>query len=71
MGLHLLEGDAFERALTEKLLVYALGRGLVRTDKGHVARILAEAGPDPSLKDMIRALIRTRAFTMLTTDSRK
>ncbi len=69
MGLYLLRGNAFERALTEKLLVYALGRGLVRTDKGHVERILGDAGPDPSLADLIRALIRTRAFTMLGKDS--
>ena len=71
MGLHLLEGDAFERALTEKLFIYALGRGLVRTDRGHVEGILTSAGPDPSLAGMIRALIQTRAFTMLGTDSRR
>jgi hypothetical protein len=71
MGAHLLEGDDFERALARKLLVYALGRGLVRTDRGHITRILEEAGPEPSLRGMIRALIRTRAFTMLSTDSKR
>ena len=69
MGQHLLDGDAFERTLAEKLFVYALGRGLERTDRGHVTKILETAGPTPSLAGMIRAVIQTRAFTMLSTDS--
>jgi hypothetical protein len=69
MAAHLLLGDDFERALVKKLLVYALGRGLVRTDRGHITRILAAAGPEPSLPAMIHALIQTRAFTMLNADS--
>jgi len=71
MARHLLEGDDFERALAEKLLVYALGRGLERTDRGHVAKILEGASPDLSLKGMIKAVIHTRAFTMLSTDSNR
>jgi hypothetical protein len=69
MGSHLLNGDRFEHALAEKLLIYALGRGLVRTDRGHIMKILGQAGAEPSLRGMIRAVVFTRAFTMLSTDS--
>jgi hypothetical protein len=71
MGEHLLNGDRFERALTEKLLIYALGRGLVRTDRGHITSVLEHAGAEPSLREMIRAVVFTRAFTMLSTDSKR
>ena len=71
MGRHLLSGDRFERALAEKLLIYALGRGLVRTDRGHITKVLERAGAEPSLREMIRAVVFTRAFTMLSTDSKR
>ena len=71
MGRHLLNGDRFERALAEKLFIYALGRGLERTDRGHITQVLEQAGADPILREMIRAVVFTRAFRMLSTDSKR
>ena len=70
MSKHLLNGDRFERAFAEKILIYALGRGLERSDRGHIDQILDQAGENPSLREMIRAVVFTRAFRMLSTDAK-
>lgn len=55
---------AFLRCLSEKLLVYALGRGLEPADRATVDRILAGLDPArPTLSDILRAIVHSDAFT--------
>ncbi|TAH35407.1 MAG: DUF1592 domain-containing protein [Planctomycetota bacterium] len=60
----LQRGDAFPRCLTEKLLVYALGRSLEPADRRAVDRILAELDPqEPTLSGILRGIVHSEAFT--------
>jgi len=52
----------FARQVTERLFVYSLGRPLERADRVHVDAALAAAGPDPSLRGLIRAVVQSRPF---------
>ncbi|MEM8713446.1 MAG: DUF1588 domain-containing protein, partial [Planctomycetota bacterium] len=53
----------FLEALAERLLVYALGRGLERADRGAVQTILDALDPDhPSLEAMILAVVELDEF---------
>lgn len=56
--------ERFPRALTEKLLVYALGRGLGRGDRRGARSILAGLDPEePALFDIILEIVLCDAFT--------
>ena len=60
----LREDDRFQESLTEKLLVYALGRGLTAADRPLVASIAAtlEEG-EPSLRQLVIEVACCKAFT--------
>ena len=59
----LRQDPRFPRAVTEKLFVYALGRGLERGDRRHVQAILEPFGSQgPGLADLIVAIVRSDAF---------
>lgn len=59
----LRQDQRFLRAVTEKLLVYALGRGAERGDRRQVETILAGLDPEhPSLADLVLGVARSQAF---------
>ncbi len=56
--------DDFYRCLTEKMLIYALGRGLTYSDATTVDRIVAEVKADGGkMKTLIGAVVRSVPFT--------
>lgn len=56
--------DDFYRCLTEKMLVYALGRGLTYRDATTVDRIVAEVkADDGKMRTLIRAVAKSVPFT--------
>jgi len=58
------DGPSLVRAVVEKLLVYALGRGLDPSDRPTVGAILEQLDPDhPTLRDAIEAIVLSDAFT--------
>jgi hypothetical protein len=66
----LLSSDAFVRTLTEKLLTYALGRGLDAADAPAVRAILREgAGDQWRVASLLRAVVRSAPFQMRRADS--
>ena len=57
--------DVFVRTMTEKLLVYALGRGLEHSDASAVRGILrASAGDDYRLSSLIVGVVESTPFQM-------
>ncbi|QDV07789.1 hypothetical protein Poly30_33220 [Planctomycetes bacterium Poly30] len=59
----LREEDRFLEALAERVLVFALGRGLERQDRPAVQRMLSELDPaHPTLKAMILAAVELDEF---------
>jgi hypothetical protein len=55
--------------VTEKLLTYALGRGLEPYDMPTVRRIVADSAPDGyKLSTLILGITRSLPFVMRTTD---
>jgi hypothetical protein len=60
----LLQHDAFVRTATEKLLTYALGRGLEHYDMPAVRRIVRDAAPDARWSAMILGIVRSVPFQM-------
>ena len=62
--IQVLRADAaFLRCLTEKLLIYALGRGLEPADRAVVDRILAALDPQrPTLTAILRGIVHSPAF---------
>ena len=55
--------NAFARCLTEKLLTYALGRGLERADRRHVDNIVAElARKDYRFSALVLAVVESEPF---------
>jgi hypothetical protein len=57
------ELDDFGRCLTEKLLTYALGRGLERYDKRTVAEITAKsAASGYRMQELIGEVVRSLPF---------
>jgi hypothetical protein len=68
----LLRADGrFVRHLTERLLVYALGRGLDAADRPTLARILADLDPKkPTLPGIVRGIIESDGFRMRRADTR-
>jgi mono/diheme cytochrome c family protein len=61
----LTRSDGFIATLTEKLLIYALGRGLESYDAPAVRRIMQDAAKDDyRLSALIRAIVRSVPFQM-------
>jgi hypothetical protein len=57
--------DVFARALTEKLLMYAIGRGLERYDRPTVAEIVAKLpGRDYQFSTLILGIVNSLPFQM-------
>lgn len=55
----------FEKCLTEKLMIYALGRGLRPQDKCYVDEVLTKTrASKTTLPDLIKAIVLTDAFRM-------
>ena len=52
----------FPRAIAKKLLIYALGRGLTPADDPSLESILSRCTPDPTLPDLIQAIVRSKPF---------
>ncbi|MDP6539076.1 MAG: DUF1592 domain-containing protein [Planctomycetota bacterium] len=68
----LLRSDGrFVRRLTERLLVYALGRSLEPSDRPTLARILAGLDPDaPDLPSIVRGIVHSEGFRLRRASSR-
>jgi hypothetical protein len=57
--------DAFVRGLTEKLLIYALGRGLERYDRPAVTEITARlASHDYKFSQLVLGIVNSLPFRM-------
>ena len=56
--------DAFVRTVTEKLLTYALGRGLEYYDTPTVRQIVREAGPSFRWSAIIKGITESVPFQM-------
>jgi hypothetical protein len=57
--------EQFTTVLTEKLLTYALGRGVEYYDEPHVRRIVRESGPDGDRwSSLILGIVRSEPFQM-------
>ena len=62
---HLLraQDDRFRRALTEKLFVYALGRGIEPTDDSAISQIVSDLkSNDDTFRSLIHSLVNSKAF---------
>ena len=59
-----VKNDKFVRSLSEKLLTYAVGRGLERYDKAAIEQIVASAkGADHKMSALITAVVLSDPFT--------
>jgi hypothetical protein len=57
------ERTAFAECLTEKMFIYALGRGLNRTDRKAVAAVVQQlARDDYRISGLILGVVRSEAF---------
>jgi hypothetical protein len=56
--------EQFTTALTEKLVIYALGRGLEPYDAAAVRKIVKDAGPDYRFQSLIVSLVKSTPFQM-------
>jgi mono/diheme cytochrome c family protein len=56
--------EQFTTALTEKLMIYALGRGLEPYDASAVRKIVRDAGPDYRFQSLIVNLVKSTPFQM-------
>jgi hypothetical protein len=63
-GLLLEKRDRFAAAVTEKLLTYALGRGLEYYDRPAVRKILREAAPELHWSSVILGIVNSTPFQM-------
>jgi hypothetical protein len=60
--------ERFASTLTEKLLAYAIGRGLTYTDRPVVRRIVGDAGADDyRWSSLVLGIVRSAPFQMRTT----
>ncbi len=67
----LREEERFLEVTVERLLVYALGRGLTRADRSTVRAILDELDPEhPTFEQAILAIVETPAFLRIPTPKR-
>ena len=65
----LRDDPAFVRTVTERLLVYSLGRGLERSDRATVQGILAGLNPEqPTLRAILHGIVESAAFRLRRTE---
>lgn len=65
----LRDDPAFVRTLSERLLIYALGRGLERSDRATVQGVLAGLNPDqPTLRAILHGIVESPAFRLRRTE---
>lgn len=65
----LRDDPAFVRTVTERLLVYSLGRGLERSDRVTVQGILARLNPEqPTLRAILHGIVESPAFRLRRTE---
>lgn len=61
----LRQDPAFVQTVTERLLVYSLGRGLERSDRATVQGILSGLNPErPTLRAILRGIVESPAFRL-------
>ena len=66
------KSDLFARNFTEKLMTYALGRGLERSDKSTVDRILADAAAhDYRFATLVMDVVNSKPFLMRSAEGAK
>ena len=59
--------EVFVTTMTEKLFVYALGRGVEAYDRPAIRRVVREAASDDyRFSSLVRGIVRTPAFQMRT-----
>ena len=57
--------DAFAQSLTEKMLIYGLGRGIERSDRAVMRQIAARlASEDYKFSVLILGIVNSRTFKM-------
>jgi len=56
--------ERFANTVAEKLLTYALGRGLEYYDMPAVRKIVSDSAPDYKLQSMILGVVRSYPFLM-------
>ena len=72
IGILATERDAFTEALAEKLLTYALGRGLETSDRGIVKKIARNvAAKDYRFSSLVLEIVRSMPFQMRRGDRTK
>jgi len=59
---HLAREEGFERSLTRRLLVYALGRGTAEADDELVERLAADLRRDGRFATLVEGIVRSDAF---------
>jgi hypothetical protein len=65
----LRDDPAFVRTLSERLLIYALGRGLERSDRATIQGVLAGLRPDqPTLRGILHGIVESPAFRLRRTE---
>jgi hypothetical protein len=61
----LRDDPAFVRTISERLLVYALGRGLERSDRATIQGVLGALKPDqPTLRAILHGIVESPAFRL-------
>lgn len=66
------QSDAFTRNLTEKLLIFALGRGLEPSDRPAVEQIVRDAARDGSkFSRLVLGIVQSRPFQMRSGEGKK
>ena len=61
----LRDDPAFVRTVSERLLVYALGRGLERSDRPTIQGVLAGLNPEqPTLRAILHGIVESPAFRL-------
>ena len=55
--------DQFTKCLTEKLMIYALGRRLAFVDRGDIDQIVTDAAKQGyGLRDLLKLIVLSEAF---------
>jgi len=59
-----LGGDALERSLARRLMIYALGRGTAAADDRLIQQLARDARADGSFESLVRGIVLSDAFRM-------
>jgi len=61
---HVLSGDALERSLARRLMIYALGRGTAAADDRLIHQLARDARADGNFESLVRGIVLSDAFRM-------